>query len=117
MKPSTKKTLKKIYPRYKTNFMNYYEADTFYIEIFTNLRKVVKIQALNEKQAIDRIVEKQETRTIQYVQRQRTLTTFFTILSNKNIPYTYRKFLFLILSCCSSSRVRVRISNSGNRAA
>ena len=63
MKPSTKKLLKKIYPRYKTNFMNYYEADTFYIEIFTNLRKVVKIQALNEKQAIDRIVEKQETRT------------------------------------------------------
>jgi hypothetical protein len=63
MKPSTKKTLKKIYPRYKTNFMNYYEADTFYIEIFTKLRTVVKIKALNEKQAIDRIVEKQDTRT------------------------------------------------------
>ena len=63
MKPSTVKMLKKATKKkYDTQHMNYNNADSYYIEIFTNVRRVIKIEATTEKQAIDRALKKEERR-------------------------------------------------------
>ena len=63
MKPSTVKMLKQATrKRYDTEFINYKNADSYYIEIFTNVRRVIKIEATTEKQAIDRALKKEERR-------------------------------------------------------
>ena len=60
MKPSTVKMLKQATrKRYDTEFINYKNADSYYIEIFTNVRRVIKIEATTEKQAIDRALKKE----------------------------------------------------------
>ena len=61
MKPSTIKMLKQATrKRYDTEFINYKNADSYYIEIFTNVRRVIKVEATTEKQAIDRALKKEE---------------------------------------------------------
>ena len=61
MKPSTIKMLKQATrKKYDTEFINYKNADSYYIEIYTNVRRVIKIEATTEKQAIDRALKKEE---------------------------------------------------------
>ena len=38
------------YRKYDTQFMNYSQADSYYIEVYTNVKRVIKLEALNEKQ-------------------------------------------------------------------
>jgi len=64
MKPSTVKMLKQATrKKYDTQYINYKNADSYYIEIFTNVRRVIKIEATTEKQAINRALKKEETRS------------------------------------------------------
>ena len=57
MKPSTKKMLKQStykekklkYGIYKTQLMNYSKADSYYIEVFTNIKRIIKIEAITEE--------------------------------------------------------------------
>ena len=57
MKAETKKLVKKAtaekkYGKYDTQFMNYNEADSYYIEVYTNVKRVIKLEARTEEEAI-----------------------------------------------------------------
>ena len=67
MKLETKKlvkeaTAKKRYPRYDTQYMNYAEADSYYIEVYTNVKRVIKLEARNEEEAIKKALKREERR-------------------------------------------------------
>lgn len=67
MKLKTKKlvreaTAKKRYPKYDTQFMNYNEADSYYIEVYTNVKRVIKLEARNEEEAIKKALKREERR-------------------------------------------------------
>jgi len=67
MKVETKKlvkeaTAKKKYGRYNTQFMNYANADSYYIEVYTNVKRVIKVEALNEEHAIEKALKREEKR-------------------------------------------------------
>ena len=46
--------------KYDTEFINYKNADSYYIEIFTNVRRVIKVEATTEEQAVNRALKKEE---------------------------------------------------------
>jgi len=52
----------KKYRKYDTQFMNYNQADSYYIEVYTNVKRVIKLEALNEKQAIQKALKREEKR-------------------------------------------------------
>jgi len=67
MKLETKKlvkeaTAKKRYPKYDTQYMNYTEADSYYIEVYTNVKRVIKLEARNEEEAIKKALKREERR-------------------------------------------------------
>ena len=67
MKLETKKlvkeaTAKKRYPRYDTQYMNYNEADSYYIEVYTNIKRVIKVEAITEQEAIRKALKREERR-------------------------------------------------------
>ena len=63
MKPSTLKMLKKATnKKYDTQFINYKNADSHYIEVYTNIKRIIKIEATTEKQAIARALKKEENK-------------------------------------------------------
>ena len=70
MKPSTIKKLKQLTSRekrekygiYKTQLMNYTQADSYYIEVLTNIKRVIKVEARNEEEAIEKALKREERR-------------------------------------------------------
>jgi len=73
MKSSTKKQVKKAraltywekrqkYGVYKTQLMNYSKADSYYIEVFTNIKRIIKIEAITEEEAIEKALKREERR-------------------------------------------------------
>ena len=67
MKLETKKlvkeaTAKKRYPRTASTFMNYNEADSYYIEVYTNVKRVIKLEARTEEEAIKKALKREERR-------------------------------------------------------
>ena len=65
MKLETKKlvkeaTAKKRYPRTESTFMNYTEADSYYIEVYTNIKRVIKVEAITEQEAIRKALKREE---------------------------------------------------------
>ncbi len=67
MKLETKKlvkkaTAKKKYGKYDTQFMNYTEADSYYIEVYTNVKRVIKLEARTEEEAIKKALKREERR-------------------------------------------------------
>ena len=40
--------------------MNYNQADSYYIEVYTNVKRVIKLEALNEKQAVEKALKREE---------------------------------------------------------
>ncbi len=55
-------TAKKRYPRYDTQYMNYNEADSYYIEVYTNVKRVIKLEARTEEEAIKKALKREERR-------------------------------------------------------
>jgi len=73
MKSSTKKQVKKAraltywekrdkYGVYETQRMDYSKADSYYIEVFTNIKRIIKIEAITEEEAIQKAVKREERR-------------------------------------------------------
>jgi len=67
MKLETKKlvkqaTAKNKYPKYDTQYMNYNEADSYYIEVYTNVKRVIKLEARTEEEAIKKALKREERR-------------------------------------------------------
>ena len=70
MKPSTVKKLKQLtckekkekYGIYRTQLMNYNKADSYYIEVFTNVKRVIKVEAITEEEAIEKALKREERR-------------------------------------------------------
>jgi len=70
MKPSTIKKLKQLtykekkekYGIYRTQLMNYNKADSYYIEVFTNVKRVIKVEAITEEEAIEKALKREERR-------------------------------------------------------
>ena len=70
MKPSIVKKLKQLtskqqrekYGIYKTQLMNYTQADSYYIEVLTNIKRVIKLEARNEEEAIEKALKREERR-------------------------------------------------------
>ena len=48
--------------KYKTEFMDYNNADTFYVEMFVNVKRVIKIKAITEEQAVLRALKREQDR-------------------------------------------------------
>ena len=61
MKSSTIKMLKQ--STAEKRYMNYNQADSYYIEVFVNIKKTIKIEAIDEEQAIDKALKREERRT------------------------------------------------------
>jgi len=61
MKSSTIKMLKQSTAEKK--HMDYTQADSYYIEVFVNIKKIIKIEAINEEQAVDKALKREEQRT------------------------------------------------------
>lgn len=49
--------------KYDTEFMNYNNANSYYIEVFVNVKRVVRIKGITEKQAIRRTLKKEQNRS------------------------------------------------------
>ena len=70
MKPSTVKMLKRLTTRekrekygiYRTQLMNYNKADSYYIEVVTNVKRVIKVEAITEEEAIEKALKREERR-------------------------------------------------------
>ena len=60
MKSSTIKMLKESTAKKKN--MDYTQADSYYIEVYTNVKRVIKIEAIDEKQAIEKALKREERR-------------------------------------------------------
>ena len=50
------------YRKYDTQFMDYTKADSYYIEVYTNVKRVIKVEALNEEHAIEKALKREEKR-------------------------------------------------------
>ena len=48
--------------KYDTEFMDYNNADTFYVEMFVNVKRVIKIKGITEKQAVLRSLRREQER-------------------------------------------------------
>jgi len=55
-------TAKKKYKYNTPEFMNYANADSYYIELYTNIKRVVKVEALSEDHAIEKALKKEAKR-------------------------------------------------------
>ena len=63
VKPSTLRMLKEATnKKYDTQFINYKNAESHYIEVYTNIKRIIKIEATTEKQAITRALKKEENK-------------------------------------------------------
>ena len=70
MKLSTRKMVKQLtyrekrekYGIYKSQLMDYNKADSYYIEVYTNVKRVIKIEAIDEKQAIEKALKREARR-------------------------------------------------------
>jgi len=63
VKPSTLKMLKEATSKkYDTQFINYKNADSHYIEVYTNIKRIIKVEATTEKDAIKRVLKKEENK-------------------------------------------------------
>jgi len=49
--------------KYETEFMDYHNADTYYVETFVNIKRVIKIKGITEKQAILRALKREQERS------------------------------------------------------
>ena len=49
--------------KYDTEFMDYNNANTYYIEMFVNVKRVIKIKGITEKQAVLRSLRREQERT------------------------------------------------------
>ena len=49
--------------KYDTEFMDYNNANTYYVETFVNIKRIVKIKGITEKQAIRRTLKREQDRT------------------------------------------------------
>ena len=49
--------------KYDTEFMDYNNANTYYIEMFVNVKRVIKIKGITEKQAVLRSLKREQERT------------------------------------------------------
>jgi len=49
--------------KYDTEYINYSEASSHYIEVFVNIKRTVKVEATTEQQAIEKALKKEEKRT------------------------------------------------------
>ena len=43
--------------KYATQFMNYNQADSYYIEVYTNVKRVIKLEARTEEEAIKKALK------------------------------------------------------------
>ena len=50
------------YRKYATQFMNYNQADSYYIEVYTNVKRVIKVEAITEEEAIRKALKREERR-------------------------------------------------------
>jgi hypothetical protein len=50
------------YRKYDTQFMDYTKADSYYIEVYTNVKRVIKLEATNEEEAIRKALRREEKR-------------------------------------------------------
>jgi hypothetical protein len=50
------------YRKYDTQFMDYTKADSYYIEVYTNVKRVIKLEAKNEEEAIRKALRREEKR-------------------------------------------------------
>jgi len=50
------------YRKYDTQFMDYTKADSYYIEVYTNVKRVIKLEAANEEEAIRKALRREEKR-------------------------------------------------------
>jgi len=48
--------------KYATQFMNYNKADSYYIEVYTNVKRVIKVEAITEDEAIRKALKREEKR-------------------------------------------------------
>lgn len=48
--------------KYATQFMNYNQADSYYIEVYTNIKRVIKVEAITEQEAIRKALKREERR-------------------------------------------------------
>ncbi len=48
--------------KYATQFMNYNQADSYYIEVYTNVKRVIKVEAITEEEAIRKALKREERR-------------------------------------------------------
>jgi hypothetical protein len=63
VRPSTIKMVKKATrKKYDTEFINYNNAESHYIELFTNVKRIIKVEAITEKQAIKRALDREENK-------------------------------------------------------
>ena len=60
MKSSTIKMLKESTAKKKN--MDYTQADSYYIEVFTNIKRIIKIEAITEEEAIEKALKREERR-------------------------------------------------------
>ena len=60
MKSSTIKMLKESTAKKKN--MDYTQADSYYIEVFVNIKKIIKIEAIDEQQAVNKALKREERR-------------------------------------------------------
>ena len=42
--------------------MNYNQADSYYIEVYTNIKRVIKVEAITEQEAIRKALKREERR-------------------------------------------------------
>ncbi len=62
VKQSTYRQKREKYGIYKTQLMDYSKADSYYIEVYTNVKRIIKIEAIDEKQAIEKALKREEKR-------------------------------------------------------
>ena len=46
--------------KYKTQLMKYTDASSHYVEVFINVKRIVKIESITEEEAIERALSKEE---------------------------------------------------------
>tara|TARA_R100000231_G_scaffold114500_1_gene85101 strand:+ start:182 stop:421 length:240 start_codon:yes stop_codon:yes gene_type:complete len=49
--------------KYDTEFMDYNNANTYYVETFVNIKRIVKIKGITEKQAVLRSLKREQDRS------------------------------------------------------
>ena len=50
--------------KYKTQLLSYAKTKKHYIEIYTSIKRIVRVHDYNEERAIERILKKEEDRKI-----------------------------------------------------